>query len=94
MGRPIWQELADLMHITTFVAIGNVAHASLASAGIDALKIRHPSQGGKPQFVHTLNGSGLATSRLMAAILENNQTADGKVRIPEALQERVGAEAL
>jgi seryl-tRNA synthetase len=48
----------------------------------------------KPEFVHTLNGSGLATSRLMAAILENNQTEDGRIRIPEVLQSMVGAEAI
>jgi len=48
----------------------------------------------KPQFVHTLNGSGLATSRLLAAILENNQGEDGSVRIPEVLQSIVGAETL
>ncbi len=48
----------------------------------------------KPQFVHTLNGSGLATSRLMAAILENNQGEDGSVQIPEVLQSMVGAETL
>jgi uracil-DNA glycosylase len=50
-GRPIWQELAAIMGIEHFVAVGNVGHASLAAAGIDAVKIRHPSQGGKPQFV-------------------------------------------
>jgi seryl-tRNA synthetase len=48
----------------------------------------------KPEFVHTLNGSGLATSRLMAAILENNQTEDGRIRVPEVLQSMVGAEAI
>ena len=53
-----------------------------------------PAPSEKPQFVHTLNGSGLATSRLMAAILENNQQEDGTVRIPEALQSMVGAETL
>jgi seryl-tRNA synthetase len=41
---------------------------------------------GKPEFVHTLNGSGLATSRLMVALLENNQNEDGSVRIPKVLQ--------
>lgn len=46
----------------------------------------------KPLYVHTLNGSGLATSRLLAAILENNQMEDGRVRIPEVLKETVGAE--
>jgi len=45
---------------------------------------------GKPRFVHMLNGSGLATSRLMVAILESNQQADGSVVIPEALRRYVG----
>jgi seryl-tRNA synthetase len=40
----------------------------------------------KPELVHTLNGSGLATSRLMVAILENNQNSDGSVNIPEVLR--------
>lgn len=44
----------------------------------------------KPEFVYTLNGSGLATSRLMVALLENNQNADGSVNIPEALQDLLG----
>ncbi|MBI5273270.1 MAG: serine--tRNA ligase [Chlamydiia bacterium] len=39
----------------------------------------------KPQFVHTLNGSGLATSRLMVALLENNQQADGSILVPKVL---------
>ena len=53
-----------------------------------------PAPKEKPKFVHTLNGSGLATSRLMAAILENNQQEDGSVRIPDVLQAMVGAETL
>jgi len=53
-----------------------------------------PEPKAKPEFVHTLNGSGLATSRLMAAILENNQQEDGSVRIPEVLRPLVGAETL
>jgi len=40
----------------------------------------------KPDFVHTLNGSGLATSRLMVSILENNQTPEGKITVPKVLQ--------
>ena len=42
--------------------------------------------GGKPEFVHTLNGSGLAAGRLFVAILENYQNADGTVTVPEALR--------
>ncbi len=44
-----------------------------------------PEDGGKPQFVHTLNGSGLALPRIVATILENNQRADGSISIPEVL---------
>ncbi len=42
--------------------------------------------GGKPEFVHTLNGSGLAAGRLFVAILENHQQEDGTVTVPEALR--------
>jgi seryl-tRNA synthetase len=45
---------------------------------------------GKPQFVHTLNGSGLAVGRTLVAVLENYQQADGSVIIPEALQPYMG----
>jgi len=44
----------------------------------------------KPEFVHTLNGSGLAVGRTLVAILENYQSADGSVRIPEVLRPYVG----
>ncbi|ELR65005.1 Seryl-tRNA synthetase [Photobacterium marinum] len=47
----------------------------------------------KPELLHTLNGSGLAVGRTMVAILENNQEADGRIRIPEALRKYMnGAE--
>ncbi|NNM43884.1 MAG: serine--tRNA ligase [Chlamydiae bacterium] len=48
-------------------------------------QIRYRKKEEKPEFVHTLNGSGLATSRLMVALLENNQREDGSVAIPEVL---------
>ena len=47
-------------------------------------------QGGQPQFVHTLNGSGLALPRIIIAILENYQQPDGSVVIPEALRPYTG----
>jgi seryl-tRNA synthetase len=47
-------------------------------------------QTAKPEFVHTLNGSALATSRLMIALLECNQQADGSIRIPEVLRPYLG----
>lgn len=49
-----------------------------------------PATGGKNQFAHTLNGSGLAVGRTLIAILENGQQADGSVVIPEALRPYVG----
>lgn len=48
----------------------------------------------KPEFVHTLNGSGLATSRLMVSLLENYQTPEGKVIVPKALQKYTGFEVI
>lgn len=48
----------------------------------------------KPEFVHTLNGSGLATSRLMVSILENNQTPEGKIIVPKVLQKYTGFEII
>jgi seryl-tRNA synthetase len=50
--------------------------------------------GGKPEFVHTLNGSGLAVGRTVAAILENFQQEDGSVAVPEALRPWVGADVI
>ncbi|HUX59700.1 MAG TPA: serine--tRNA ligase [Ignavibacteriaceae bacterium] len=44
----------------------------------------------KPEFLHTLNGSGLATSRLMVSILENYQTPEGKIIVPKVLQKYTG----
>jgi seryl-tRNA synthetase len=44
-----------------------------------------PEGGGKPQFVHTLNGSGLAVGRCLIAVLENGQQADGTVALPSVL---------
>jgi len=55
--------------------------------------IRFRREGGKPEFVHTLNGSGVAVGRTVAAILENYQQEDGSVRIPEALIPYMGGVA-
>ena len=50
--------------------------------------------GEKPRFVHTLNGSALAFSRIIAALLEHGQQPDGSVRIPEALRPYIGRDVL
>jgi seryl-tRNA synthetase len=46
-----------------------------------------PLPDSKPEYVHTLNGSGLALPRIMIAIMENYQQADGSIQVPEALQD-------
>lgn len=53
-----------------------------------------PAEKGKPEFVHTLNGSGLAVGRTVAAILENYQQADGSVVIPEVLRPYMGIDKI
>ncbi len=58
-------------------------------------QIRYRSKDtGKPELVHTLNGSGLAVPRVLAALLENNLQPDGRVRIPDALVPHVGKDHL
>jgi seryl-tRNA synthetase len=49
-----------------------------------------PAPGARPEYVHTLNGSGLALPRVMIAVLENYQNADGSVTIPEVLRPYLG----
>jgi len=53
-----------------------------------------PQLAGKPEFVHTLNGSGLAIGRTVAAILENYQQEDGSVAVPDALKAYMGCDVI
>jgi seryl-tRNA synthetase len=50
--------------------------------------------GSKPDFVHTLNGSGLAIPRILIAILENNQLPDGRISIPEVLRSYMDSDVI
>jgi seryl-tRNA synthetase len=52
--------------------------------------IRYRNEDGKPAFVHTINGSGVALPRLVIAIMENFQNADGSIDLPEAIQPYMG----
>ncbi len=58
------------------------------------MKMRFKDSRGKNRFVHTLNGSGLAVGRTLAAILENYQREDGSVQVPEALRDYLGVEEI
>ncbi len=70
--------------------IGNFQEVSSCSNFVDfqarRMQVRFRPKGGKLQYVHTLNGSGLALPRTMIALLENYQTAKGTVVIPEVLR--------
>lgn len=54
------------------------------------MQARFRSEGGKPELVHTLNGSGLAVGRTLVAVLENYQNADGSVTVPDVLKPYMG----
>jgi seryl-tRNA synthetase len=54
---------------------------------------RNPETG-KPELMHTVNGSALAVGRTLVALLENYQQKDGSVRIPQVLQSYMGGEAV
>lgn len=56
--------------------------------------IRYRRADGKIDYVHTLNGSGLATSRILPALVEQNQNADGSVTVPEVLRKFVGTDVI
>ena len=72
-GQDTYREISSCSNMTDFQARRMKA------------RWRNPN-GGKPELVHTLNGSGLAVGRTLIAIMENYQQADGSIRIPEALQ--------
>jgi seryl-tRNA synthetase len=58
------------------------------------MKARFKNDAGKTEFVHTLNGSGLAVGRTLVAVLENYQQADGSVKVPEVLQPYMGGKTV
>ena len=76
-GQERWLEVSSISNFEAF------------QARRMAIRFR-PAGGGKPVLVHTLNGSGLALPRVVAALLENNQQPDGTIAIPEALQPYTG----
>ncbi len=76
-----WLEISSCSNYTDFQARRmNVRYRSAADA--------------KPELVHTLNGSGVALARTIAALLENHLQPDGSVAIPEALRPHFGADSI
>jgi len=80
-GESKWLEVSSCSNYEDFQARrGNIRYRRTADKKVD--------------FVHTLNGSGLATPRLMVALLETCQTPDGKVLLPQVIHEPMGLEVL
>ena len=77
-----------------YVEISSCSNFESFQARRANIRFRPAEKGSKPEFVHTLNGSGLAVGRTVAAILENYQQADGSVVIPEALRPYMGVDAI
>jgi len=69
--------------------VSSVSNARDYQARRGSIRFRREATG-KPEFVHTLNGSGLATSRIFPAMVEQNQRADGSVVVPEVLRPYLG----
>jgi seryl-tRNA synthetase len=75
-GQQKWLEVSSVSNFETYQT--------------NRMKIRFRDSSGKPQLVHSLNGSSLALPRIVACLLENNQTEDG-IKLPEVLQKYFGS---
>jgi seryl-tRNA synthetase len=81
IGQQKWLEVSSISNFEAYQA--------------RRLNLRYrPAAGGKPEFVHTLNGSALALPRVVAALLEQNQTPEGKVIVPSVLHKYTGFETI
>jgi len=80
----------------TYREISSVSNCEAFQARRMQARVRRVGEGGKarPEPVHTLNGSGVAVGRALVAVLENNQQADGSVRVPRVLQPYMGGKSL
>lgn len=77
-GQQTYREISSCSNMTDFQA--------------RRMQARFRNEQGKPELLHTLNGSGLAVGRTLVAVLENYQNADGSIRIPDALQPYMGGQ--
>lgn len=77
-----------------YVEISSCSNFESFQARRANIRFRPAEKGSKPEFVHTLNGSGLAVGRTVAAILENYQQADGSVVVPEVLRPFMGVDVI
>ena len=73
--------------------VSSVSNARDYQARRGMIRVKRDGSG-KTEFVHTLNGSGLATSRILPALVEQNQLADGSVAVPEVLRKYLGTDVI
>jgi seryl-tRNA synthetase len=76
-----------------WLEVSSISNAGEFQARRANIKFRR-EKGGKPEFVHTLNGSGMALPRTMIAVMENYQQADGSIVVPEVLRKFVGVDII
>ncbi|MEZ4646786.1 MAG: serine--tRNA ligase [Chloroflexota bacterium] len=76
-----------------WLEISSISNTEAFQARRANIKYR-PEDGGRTRYVHTLNGSGLALPRVMIAVIENNQQADGSIVVPEALRPYLGVDVI
>ena len=94
MLLPVSLLMMDISFVTSCsVAVGLRGVSNFESFQANRLKLRFREGEQKPQLTHTLNGSALALPRIVAALLENNQTEKG-IRIPSALISYTGFEMI
>jgi seryl-tRNA synthetase len=79
-GLGDWAEITSTSNCTDYQSRG--------------LNIKYKDVDGKKKFVYMLNGTAVAITRALIAIIENNQTKDGEIIIPKVLQEYIGAEKI
>ena len=72
--------------------VSSVSNARDYQARRGNMRVRRAD--GKMEFVHTLNGSGLATSRILPALVEQGQLADGSIVVPEMLRKYIGTDII
>ena len=72
--------------------VSSVSNARDYQARRGMIRVKRAS--GKTEYVHTLNGSGLATSRILPALVEQNQNADGSINVPDVLKKYLGVDVI
>ena len=86
-------EVTDVDDLDRYIEVSSISNARDYQSRRGNIKYK-PNDGSKSKYIHMLNGSGLATSRLMVAILETYQNKDGSLTVPEVLRPFVGIDVI